>query len=395
MSYFYYESGDTLEVLIVSPISKDGGGGVASHVISHQKSLLKKGINSKLVVIEPSYGTFYFYLWAGARKIINKIWQPNGFRFIDTMRKVILMNILRNMDPLPNIIHCHSLYVDILKGILKKRNLNIPIVLTVHGYISDEAVSRGTIKRNSKGYRYLLNQESRLFSMADKIICVDTRLAQHVSELCRDKEPFILRNVVDTEIFKPMKKSENKDKINVLCPRMLNPKNGVIIAIKAIEIYIHKKPHTSIQLLIAGDGKQRKELETYVRENNLSNVVKFLGLIHHSQMPKLISSSDVVIIPSIPHEGVEEATSIAALESMSCGVPVVASNIGGLKEIITDGIDGFLVPPNEPHLFANAIEQAILNKKTISIQSRKSIEKKYSLEVMGENLIKIYNELLN
>lgn len=75
----------------------------------------------------------------------------------------------------------------------------------------------------------------------------------------------------------------------------------------------------------------------------------------HKQMPELDHVSDVVLIPSVASEAVIEATSISALEAMACGVPVIASNIGGLAELISNGLTGVLVPQANPLAIAQAI----------------------------------------
>lgn len=109
------------------------------------------------------------------------------------------------------------------------------------------------------------------------------------------------------------------------------PKNGVHIAIEAMK-YVKAR----VQLWIAGDGEERKNLERLVSTLGLEEKVKFLGFVDSKEMVSLMNQTRGIIIPSIPVSGVIEASSISALEGMSVGKPIIASNIGGLQEIIKD-----------------------------------------------------------
>lgn len=93
-----------------------------------------------------------------------------------------------------------------------------------------------------------------------------------------------------------------------------------------------------VTVLLAGDGSQRAELESEVRERNLTHSVNFLG--RRGDIPELISLASVVVLPSLA-----ESFGFAALEAMSLGKPVVATTTGGLPEVVADGETGMLVPP--------------------------------------------------
>ncbi|HEY8414334.1 MAG TPA: glycosyltransferase, partial [Thermaerobacter sp.] len=108
-------------------------------------------------------------------------------------------------------------------------------------------------------------------------------------------------------------------------------------------------------LLVVGSGEQWPLVRAFVRERGLEPYCRLEGGRPHEEMAIYLSAADAVVIPSVHAAGVEEATSISALEAMAFGVPVVASAVGGLKEIIRDGETGLLVPEKSPDALARAV----------------------------------------
>jgi glycosyltransferase involved in cell wall biosynthesis len=121
------------------------------------------------------------------------------------------------------------------------------------------------------------------------------------------------------------------------------PKNGVNVAVDAARLL--RDRGVEFVLLIAGYGPMRKELDSQVRSAGLENHVRFLGAVSTSEMPGWCARATVVVVPSVPSKGVEEATSISAIEGQAVGRPVVASDLGGLREVITNDVNGLLSPP--------------------------------------------------
>ena len=139
----------------------------------------------------------------------------------------------------------------------------------------------------------------------------------------------------------------------ILCPRRVDPKNGIEYIIRAVTICKPKIP--ALSLVIAGrtnDGMEgyEKFLRDIVRTSNSGSYVTFLGDIEHGKMSRLYNSADIVVIPSLA-----EARSLSALEAMACERPVIATKVGGLPEIVRDGFSGVLVNPADANDLANAI----------------------------------------
>jgi glycosyltransferase involved in cell wall biosynthesis len=140
-----------------------------------------------------------------------------------------------------------------------------------------------------------------------------------------------------------------------LVPPRLVPKNGVEFAKRGFA----KIARYDVGLVIDGVGFLRASLEKLSRELGTSDYIKFLGEVLRERLLPLMKRSEAVIVPSVPANGVIEATSLGVLEAMAMGVPVIASAIGGIKEIIVNDSTGFLTPPGEPAAILRAMMAAL------------------------------------
>lgn len=241
-------------------------------------------------------------------------------------------------------------------------------------------VSVGILKKDSFLEKIGIYNEKKAYKIATHIITVDNRLKDYILSfgVLADKID-IMFNPVDTDIFTP-KSEKNKyrklfnipeDKTVILCPRWLVKKNGVIYPVLAC-VYLREKSKDFV-LVYAGDGGERATIEELIKKYKLENNVLLLRLVEHNKMNKLYNAADVVVIPSILSEGMEEATSISALEAMASGIPVIASNISGLKNIIKNKFDGILISEKNEKEFADTIYAILTNKEMYESISRNSV----------------------
>lgn len=273
-----------------------------------------------------------------------------------------------------------------------------PFILTIHGSAADEYASKKDIKKNSSSYKKLLREEVLAAQKASAVITVDTNLKNQIiarSHIDSSKVT-VLKNAVDSELFSPpVNKSSckrqlgfNSDDYLTLVLRRLVPKNGVKYAIMALALLQQKQ----VKLLIAGDGPEKTSLERLVSSYNLKDQVIFWGAVPHEKTPSLLQAADLALIPSVPHANVIEATSISALEAMACSLPIIASSIGGLVELLAPDA-AYLIPPNDSQALARAWQQMIDNPELASTFARKARAKvlqEYSLTEWA----KTYTELI-
>jgi exopolysaccharide biosynthesis WecB/TagA/CpsF family protein len=247
----------------------------------------------------------------------------------------------------------------------------IPLVLTLHGYPLYESVSEGYSTASRQGLAYLMRAEMRALRLADAVVTVDGRLYRHALRLVpeRSSSIYTLMNFIDTDTFAPAADEREEQRVRralrqrwdipqevtvLFCPRRLVKKNGVVYPSLALAS-MSAADRDRFLLLHAGEGGERREMERIVRENKLEKNVRLLGGQGREAILELYRLADIVLVPSVHSENVEEATSLSALEAMASGRPLIAGDVGGLAEMVVDGETGLLVPAD-----AEALAAAIL-----------------------------------
>ncbi|MEM7348884.1 MAG: glycosyltransferase, partial [Chloroflexota bacterium] len=147
-----------------------------------------------------------------------------------------------------------------------------------------------------------------------------------------------------------------------------------------------------IRLLIVGDGPLRPTLERQVEHLNLVNKVIFTGFIPEADKPAYYNLADVVVCPSFL-----EGFGLTAAEAMSCGIPVVASDAGSLREVVLDLETGYIVPQNDVSLFAARIKNLLLDtdlRMKMGYSASKRVETKFRWHLAAQQAQGIYRDLL-
>lgn len=193
------------------------------------------------------------------------------------------------------------------------------------------------------------------------IACSDAVMQTIIKEEKIFEDTFLaIHNVIDTKKFIiDYSKKEARIKLG-LNPDMpiigfiasLAPRKGHIYLLQAMRIILNSYPET--KLIIVGDGPLKKELETIRQQNQLHNSVKFLGV--RRDIPLLLKAIDIFVSPAI-----KEAFGINLIEAMFMSLPCIATNVGGIPEVVIDGETGILVPPADSEALAKAIKKLLSN----------------------------------
>jgi glycosyltransferase involved in cell wall biosynthesis len=182
--------------------------------------------------------------------------------------------------------------------------------------------------------------------------------------------------------------SERADTIVIGTARRLIPVKGIIHLVRAFAVLWSEFP--DMRLEIAGDGPERGAIEAEAARLGVADRVTMLGW--RADLPAVVSSWSVFVLPSI-----EEGFGIAAAEAMAAGLPVVATNVGGLPELVVDGETGYLVPPADPEALAAGIRRLLLSpeqRSAFGAAGRARVERSFSVENMVGKIEAIYDALL-
>ena len=233
---------------------------------------------------------------------------------------------------------------------------------------------------------------------ADKIVVVSNATGNYVLSLGADPEKIrVLHNGVDVNRFRPLtgvkdemrkKLGISKDSSVVLTVRRLVYKNGIDTLIESAKKAIKKNPR--LVFLVVGKGPDFEKVKEKIEQLGMQKNFRLTGFISDEDLPFYYNVADFFVLPSKSGEGLP----LVALEAMACGVPVIATNVGGISEVMKEDY-GKLVPPNSPDSLAEAIlEFSHRELSTLKKDLRVMIEQKYSWDKNVEKLVEIYEELI-
>ncbi|MCA0970988.1 glycosyltransferase family 4 protein [Halobacillus litoralis] len=332
--------------------------------------------------------------------LINKLSQGKGILVGHKLRQEFMADLIQQKarEKAYDIINAQDVYASLASFPCK-----LPVVSTVHGYLAYEAISRGAVKPESSEAKKMQALEKQVYKTTRRAITVDQRIKDYIRDLA-GVEGERIYNFINVDQFQPQvdRRAElraqyafNEDDVLLFIPRRMTRKNGVIFPAKALPLIREKYPNT--RLVYAGSGEEEQHIKDIAREHGVEDHVHLLGNIPHDVMKDYYAMSNMTLIPSIHSEGVEEATSISALEGMGAGVPVVASAVGGLKEIIIPEKTGMLVEEQSPEAIRDAVVHIIENPErgeAMAHQARELIEENYSHHAAAEKFEAIYKDAL-
>ncbi|MFQ5728885.1 MAG: glycosyltransferase [Waddliaceae bacterium] len=273
-----------------------------------------------------------------------------------------------------DLFHAHWLYSGIIASLVKILK-GTPFIVTLRG--SD-------VFRAKKGrLSYLLSHW--VMQHADFITTVNKDLRNWViQEGVAPNAVFVIRNGVE------LNKREKREKLTSLCRFLfvghLVPAKGLDILIESIAIVY--RVEKTIHLTIVGDGQDINRLKSDVQQNGLHDHVNFLGTQPSDQIPLLMHQADCLVLPSL-----REGTPNVILEAMACGLPVVATDLPGIREVVKDGITGHLVKPKDVNTLTEKLLEMIRNPKSRQQMGEKGFQSISEMKLGWDYSAKQYLEI--
>lgn len=236
-----------------------------------------------------------------------------------------------------------------------------------------------------------------LARLASKIIVISKAVSRRFNWLKNKEDKIVLvYNGIDLERFKPsvdIRKVRGEISLSSETPMVvtvgrLDWYKGHKYLLEAAEKIVQTLPDA--RFLIVGDGGYRKRLENQVKQLNLDENVIFTG--NRKDIPEILAGIDLFVLSSV-----SEGFGRAVAEAMACAKTVVATKVGGLSEVVEDGITGRLVSPKDSTALAEAIIELLKDKKkaeNMGIAGRKRVEKLFSIERNVKSIEELYEKIL-
>lgn len=241
-----------------------------------------------------------------------------------------------------------------------------PLVLTIRG--SDLNLLKGSLLRRLAAF--ILNH-------ATLVTTVSERLREKVLALGVPPEKVLMiPNGIDSQRFSPKPQQEARLHLGLPVGRLLLLWIGRLVPIKGIRFLIEAMPdvlrsHPETMLVLVGTGEQEEWVQHSVRRLGLTDTVWRAGKVPSDQIPLWLNAADILVLPSL-----NEGRPNVVLEAMACELPVVATDVGGVSELIRHAVTGFLVPPKDAVALGQRVMQLLQNKhlrETMGKASRRRI----------------------
>jgi len=355
-------------------------------VTSDINRIFKEDIRTPWGIIHPvpvhgPYGSITY-----AVEVITKLWY-----------KIFMLNSQEKFD----IINIHTGYSALsIFAFLISISTQIPVVLTLYSIAEGTGSLGGLYKRISAPM-----ERSFFLSRVEKIVAISER----VKKFLRDKR-FASENIicippaVDLDQFNPyISKRRAREELGmnnnssfILYIGSWNPSKGVKTLLNGVKNVL--TDFSDVYLIIAWGGVEQDDLEKIkvqdmIRQLGFEARVTEFGAMH--EVAKLMAASDIVVVPFLNTNGIADRP-LTIIEAMACGRPVIASNVGGIDEIIKNGVNGIVVNPGQPSEIEQGLRFLLENKKEseiIGANATRYISQSHGIDQVVTTLEKLYEEL--
>ncbi len=226
-----------------------------------------------------------------------------------------------------------------------------------------------------------------MFNHVDALIMLSKKWETFAQNICNNKNIYILYNGADPEKFKPQVNTQ--DKINILFMGELGSRKGTYDLIDAF-IPIYNK-FNSAYLILGGDGEIEKA-KKIIQGKGLEDRVLLRGWLSGEDKINAFKEAHIYVLPSY-----NEGLPVSILEAMAANLPIVSTPVGGIPEVVIDGVNGFLIQPGDIKSLSMCIDKLCENtelRNEMGKASLKIVDEKYKLVKIVQDLNKLYQDLL-
>ncbi len=360
-------------------------GGVGYYVSNLSKKLHERGHDITVITRGPPHKT--------VKKIVDGI-TVFYVNFLPVyplhlwVHGVFVNRLLKSLEPKLTLIHVHSPITPVIKT-------KLPVITTVHTPMKIDARYHEIFNLYSLAEHALSMTvspiaESKLFRLSDKLTAVSLAVAKELKTYGLDPDEItVVRNGVDEKTFIPLQDSNNMQKY-ILYTGGLRARKGLFDLIESAKYVCNVNP--AVKFFICGSGPFLPKLKEKAQAVGVMDHIVFLGFVDRKKLIQTYQNATIQAVPS-HYEGLPTVI----LEGMSCGLPVVATDIGGNNEVISSGSNGFLVPPKSPKTLAETILKLLDGnqlRKRIGKAARATIEASYTWDRIADNIEDCYKSII-
>ena len=403
-NYYYLRGGSEKVLLGEVELLQNNGHQVAIFTRNFAKNLDSK--YSPFFAPDLPLNSAIRSIWRAAFTSKELIYSSTTKKYLETLLKAFR----------PDIAHAHNIYGRLTTSVLDVfRKHNIPVLLTLHDYKlicpSYQLLNNGNICEDCKKRRYYMavfNKCHKDSYVASAIYALETTMNKFLGKFDKSVSFYIspsnflkkkciefgmpafrvihVPNFIYVDDYIPNYNFKNY----LIYFGRLSHEKGILTMIKAFELLNSK----GVELLIVGDGPLREQLEAEAKVRGLGNI-KFLGYLANDRLLSVLAKAMASILPSEWYEN----GPMSVMESFAMGKPVIGARIGGITEMIENGINGYLFEPGNPEDLAQKINLLLSKTKKdvvdMGMLARKNAEEKYNAESHYHKLMRLYDKVLS
>lgn len=286
-----------------------------------------------------------------------------------------------------NLIHAQRIFPEGVAAVLLGKVFNKRVVVAARGSDINFNIGKFLIEK----------QIGFVFKKADKVVVVSKSLKEKVKKIgAKDSKIFLMQKGVDRQMFNISDKNKARKKINLPEGKIIILYVGNFVMVKnplaLVNAFIDIKNKDKYLFVMIGDGPLKKEVEAEINKNNFSSFFILTGNIQPADIPLWMNAADMLVLPSL-NEGMPNVL----YEAFACGLPVIASSVGGVPEIIEKGVNGLLFDVNSDRL-SEKIDYLAANNRLRETFSQKGLEfienNELSWQKNAEKVNLVYEKLL-
>lgn len=325
----------------------------------------------------------------------------NQFNIVSALQKR-LIEVVKEVKP--DVLHAHSPSLNGLAALKVAQRFNLPLVYEVRAFWEDAAVDHGTSSEWGLRYRLTRASETYLLKRASAVTTICEGLRNEMIERGIEAEKItVIPNAVDIDKFNEGKEPDAglKTQLGFDSCKVLGflgsfyAYEGLPLLISALSLML--KHDETIRVLLVGGGPQDENLKQQVKEQGLEGKVVFTGRVPHEQVQGYYDLVDVLVYPRMPMRLTDLVTPLKPLEAMAQGKIVVASDVGGHKELIRDRENGYLFESgNEESLALTVLDVLSQQDDWIEVRNngRHYVETERNWAVSVANYQPVYGSLV-